>query len=348
LHGLLKVRRDGLLTNIQLGGEDMSRQRRGARGFTLVELLVVIAIIGILIALVIPAVQAAREASRRSQCLNNLKQIGLALQNYESSFGQFPPAGIYPVGATASDSYSVHARLLPYLEQSGLYTLIDYTLPATSQPTVVAQRIAFYVCPDELNDVARISNPVRYPLNYGANVGSWFVYDPRSGAGGDGAIPMNRGTRIAEFTDGTSNTVGFAEVQAYSSYLLGTGKPTALQAPIPSSVAATLAFGGSLKASVGHTGWTEGQTFQTGVTFVHTPNTAVVFTDPTGTYNVDYVSNRDGSSATVLSYAAVTSRSYHIGSIVNVLQMDGSARNVQNNIDLMLWRGLGTRAGGEP
>jgi prepilin-type processing-associated H-X9-DG protein len=141
--------------------------------------------------------------------------------------------------------------------------------------------------------------------------------------------------------------VGFAEVKAFTSYLLGNGQPSAPGAPPPANPAATLAFGGSLKAAVGHTGWTEGQTFQTGVTFVHPPNTVVLYVDASGEYDVDYISSRDGSSATILSYDAVTARSYHSGDIVNVLLMDGSVRPVTSSIDLATWRALGTVAGGE-
>jgi len=317
------------------------------QAFTLIELLVVIAIIAVLIALLLPAVQSAREAARKTQCKNNLKQIGLGLHNYEATFTTFPPAGFYPVGATSSDTYSALARILPYLEQSGLYNLVDFNLAANSQPQVMAQRVAPYLCPDEINDKARPTVPVRYPLNYAVNVGTWFVWDPNSGQVGNGALPINRSNRIADFIDGTSNTIGLAEVKAYQSYMLGTGNPNALNAPPPTTAADTLAYGGSLKAAAGHTGWTEGQTFHTGFTFAHVPNTDVIYTDPTGQYDVDYISNRDGSSATKMSYDAVTARSYHSGNIVNVLLMDGSVKTISENIDLGTWRALGTRAGGE-
>lgn len=325
------------------------RTARGSRGFTLIELLVVIAIIGVLVGLLIPAVMAAREASRRSQCSNNLKQIGLALQNYLSTNSAFPPVSVVPQGRT-SQPWSAHARLLPYIEQGNLENLINWSTDNeyTSKPTVAGVRVGIYLCPSEINDRPRpTATMTHYPLNYGFNEGTWFIYDPVSGQGGDGAFVPNHAFRPADMTDGLSNTLAATEVKAYQANLWDAGKPSTLNVPPPASVAAMSAFYGSGTLDEnGHTEWVEGDIRETGVTTTFTPNANVRFTAGATSFDIDFTSMRDGESTTAPTYGAITARSYHSG-IVNTLQMDGSVRSIKNSIDAKVWRALGTRSGGE-
>ena len=319
--------------------------------FTLIELLVVIAIIAILIGLLLPAVQKVREAAARAKCQNNFKQIGLALHNYESVAQKYPPAGIYPVGATAGDVYSIQARLLPFLEQGNLYALIDLNATPATQFNVIGQRIAVYICPSEVNDKPRDqgAGKITYPLNYAANFGTWFIWSPAGGQGGDGALPVNRSTRPADFTDGMSNTISFAEVKAYQPYVRNTSTPTTSNAPFPADTAAvaTLASTGSYRGEVGHTEWTDSPCHQTGFSFVFPPNTKVPFATGGTAVDIDVLTQVEGSHASKPSYAAITSRSYHSGGVVNALLMDGSVRTITSGIAPSTWRALGTRDGGE-
>src|SRR5262245_1830742 len=140
----------------------------GRRGFTLIELLVVIAIIAVLVALLLPAVQQAREAARRSQCKNNLKQVGVALHNYLDVFAGFPPVTVVPANQTF-EPWSGQARLLPYIEQANLSNLIDWSVSSefTSNPVVCRTRVPIYMCPSEVNDRARpTATLTHYPINY--------------------------------------------------------------------------------------------------------------------------------------------------------------------------------------
>ncbi|MEI7461087.1 MAG: DUF1559 domain-containing protein [Pirellula sp.] len=315
------------------------------RGFTLVELLVVIAIIGILVGLMLPAVQSARGAARRMQCQNNLKQIGLALHNHESALKTIPPLGDYR-SAGSSVYWSVQVRLLPYVEQSTLHSSVDFTKPISLQPAVARIRMPHLLCPSELNDRERPDSPTftHYPLNYGANAGLWQIAQPPSDRG-SGVFLFNRSTKIAEITDGLSNTLGMAEVKAFTPYLRDGGNPSGV-APVPSAPADVSAFGGEFKLESGHTEWVDARTHQTGFTTTFTPNTKVPHVDGGKLYDIDFNSMREGRSATLPTYAVVTSRSYHTGG-VNVLLMDGSARTVSDSVVLEVWRGLGSRAGGE-
>ena len=159
------------------------------RGFTLIELLVVIAISASQIALLLPAVQATREAARRIQCKNNLKQISLALHNYHDVHNALPPAICLTLNGAEYGAWGPQARLLPFIEQANLQNLIDFNRTYKVQPDVVKMRIPVYMCPREVHDRARAAdNLLQYPLNYATNEGTWFVYDPSNGVGGDGAV----------------------------------------------------------------------------------------------------------------------------------------------------------------
>ena len=315
--------------------------RRSA--FTLIELLVVIAVIGILIALLLPAVQAAREAARRMSCTNHLKQLALALHNYHDTHRCFPPS-------IGTGDWSALARVLPYLEQGNLYQQMDfnrtYDAVTMSDGTPLASlRVDAYLCPSEKNDRVRKKNgaDVHYPLNYGVNLGTWFVYDPATDTGGQGAFFPNRSLGARNFTDGMSNTLCAAEVKAYTPYY----RNAALTNPaLPANPNAVCGLGGQFKADSGHTEWVDGRVHQTGFTTVFAPNTAVYCAVSSDEQDVDWTNQQEGKSSTVATYAAVTARSFH-PDVVNVALMDGSVKSIGDNIELDVWRALSTREGGE-
>lgn len=315
--------------------------------FTLIELLVVIAIVGILIALLLPAVQAARRAARRTSCTNNLKQTGLALHSYHDIYGQFPPSATLPAGMVPFNSWSAQARLLPFLEQENLENLIDWKLGYKSQPAVTKTRVATYQCPSEIRDRERPDGSLtHYPLNYGINLGTWFVHDPNTAHGGHGLVYPNSKTDFASVLDGTSNTLAFAEVKAWNPYLRDGGSPNTRGAPLPATPGDISQLGGTFKTNSGHTEWVDGRAHQTGFTGTFPPNTVMPYNAGGTTHDVDFTSYREGKTVDRLTYAVVTSRSYHPGG-VNAMLTDGSVRFVAETVDVITWRSLTTRNGGE-
>ena len=216
----------------------MPRSRRpGPRplGFTLIELLVVIAIIAVLIALLLPAVQAAREAARRSQCVNNLKQIGLGTMNYESTYAILPPANLYTQGGGSQFGGSVFLQMAPFLEMSPAYNannfMLGYSAPANS--TVGSLSVATLLCPSDPTSgrKAQITGDsyglaASVPLTqgfthyfgcggpYNANgfkVVGGFGPDPNLNQYELGVIVDQGNVTLASITDGTSNTMMFSE-----------------------------------------------------------------------------------------------------------------------------------------
>jgi prepilin-type N-terminal cleavage/methylation domain-containing protein len=354
---IVNIRR--FASTFEIGCQNMTAKKPilPQTGFTLVELLVVIAIIGILVALLLPAVQAAREAARRSQCANNLKQVGLALHNYESSFGAYPPSMYWSgVPNDKTNDISAFSRLLPYLEQGGLFAY--YTPTSTEDQTMVggtpvmAVRVSAYFCPSDINDMAKLNTDGSlnsYPTTYGVNLGPWLVFDPTRQNTPQGSFYTNSRLRPADFTDGMSNTLLAMEVKTWSPYYSGSTTATATLPNLPGDICS---LGGSAKMGPNptdnkeHTEWGDGKCNQTGVTTTFTPNTPVLCIYNGLSYDVDFVGQTEGTSTTVAAYAAITSRSYHPG-VVNAALMDGSVRTIPNSIDRMVWQSVSTRAGGE-
>lgn len=316
--------------------------------FTLIELLVVIAIIAVLIALLLPAVQQAREAARRTQCKNNLKQLGLALHNYLDAMSVFPSANCYGIN-NSSASWSAQARILPYIDAANLQNLINFGATYNTQYNVTKTRVPTFMCPSEINDRMRegtLPSASHYPLNYAVNRGTWFVWDPVTQTNGEGAFGVNTRYSARDFIDGMTNTIGMSEVKAYQTNNRGGSGPLTVAAgsTIPATPSVVIGYGGTV-STTGHTEWVDGKIHETCFTSTFGPNTKVLVNN----VDSDYVSTTEKAplgASTDVTHAAVTSRSFHTG-IVNSLLMDGSVRSISNNIDLNTWRALSTRQGSE-
>jgi prepilin-type N-terminal cleavage/methylation domain-containing protein len=329
-------------------------QRR--RAFTLIELLVVIAIIAILVSLLLPAVQAVREAARRAQCQDHLHNLAIAVHNYENVNKLLPPGATIDLSssaATSNGSWGVHGRILPYLEQGNVYSGVDLSIAWDFQQTINGHKVDVYACPSDAKaDNARdpgAGKVILYPTTYGFNYGTWFVFDPMTNRGGDGAFHPNSKLSMAAFTDGTSHTLVAGEVKAWTPYNRNGGPSTTMIPNTAGDAEAIVASGTDFK-DTGHTEWPDGRVHHTGFTVTLGPNTKVSYTKSGVTYpETDFNSNQEGRGGPTgaPSYAIITSRSYHPGS-VNVALLDGVTRSISENLSLQVWRALGTRSGGEP
>lgn len=319
---------------------------RRRSGFTLVELLVVIAIIALLMALIMPAIQKVRASADRLKCASNLKQIGIALHHYYNDYHILPPQGNFTVGSTFS-GYSIHARLLPYIEEDNLHKQINYSVGFAAQPEVCRQRVRLYRCPSDFEERTRLDAGVEfYPTNYGFSIGTWMAIDQLTGTAGDGAFGVNQRNRFESIRDGVTYTLAAADVKTFVPALLDSGQPPGPDAPPPVSPAQIALWGGTFDKDYCHTQWVSGRTLQSGLTTTFPPNTVVPYGMGGVTYDVDFTSARFGPNTPRQGYRVVTSRSYHPNG-VNALMVGGNVQFVTNDITQAVWRAMGTRANGE-
>jgi len=315
-------------------------KRRNA--FTLVELLVVIAIIGILIALLLPAVQAAREAARRAQCNNNLKQMGLALHNYHDSYKKFPPGNM---SGLVFSGISIHARLLPYLEQKNVQDLINFGVPYNDPTNDMARLspVSLFLCPSDNN--LELPPLLGGSNNYYANQGSQILFglsptntaDPNFGMPNpDGVFFRDSSTSFASLLDGSSQTACFSEkicgdanngisTPESDTYRPGTFPATPDQALLDCRAVNVADLTMQGVSNVGAP-WIYGYHSTTFYFHVAPPNELSCMYPP--------------------GRIMTTAGSRHPGG-VNMLLCDGSVRFVAETINLAIWRGLGTRKGKE-
>ncbi len=339
----------------------MTEQRNRRCAFTLIELLVVIAIVSVLTALLLPAVQQAREAARRASCKNNLKQLGLALSNYESSNGALPPTAVVvgrPNNALETSYLGAFGRILPYFEQGNVYNQINVNLDYgdLSNLPAVARVIPMFLCPSEPNNEPGLN--VSFGLiggnNYGFCLGDWYVWlGVNGGPKTRSAFGVNLGRRWGDFTDGLSQTLFMSEVKNYQPYIRDCGSlaninnPNLIPPPDadPQTIAPEYLAGGCTFLPNGHSQWAEVTVHHIGFTTAWPPNKKTPGGPGNAYPDVDLNSERERIGGP--TFAAVTSRSYHAGGVQSLMG-DGSVRFISSSINGFVWRALGTVAGGEP
>jgi prepilin-type N-terminal cleavage/methylation domain-containing protein/prepilin-type processing-associated H-X9-DG protein len=335
------------------------------KAFTLIELLVVIAIIAILIGLLIPAVQKVREAAARISCSNNLKQIGLAIMNYESAYGQLPPGLGLPANANVNGRASVLAVILPYMEQGNKYNQFDLKQDIATAPANDAARkqdVKSYLCPsDGSTGGIDYGSGLYGRSNYLGNIGNTadlrsmdarrvgiFNYTVAQGTGA-----LSSKVTIGSVRDGTSNTALYSETTRstvnggiwpvpYNSDVNNSTNIHLVPDTIFNKYTPTLPMGNggapacddwgfAQTTRMANRGWQYFLAIPEMMTYSHTvpPNYAGF---DCGDYN--------------LTMAHMAARSYHTGG-VNMAFADGSVHFISNSIDFPTYQALGTRSGGE-
>ncbi|HEV7223073.1 MAG TPA: DUF1559 domain-containing protein [Pirellulales bacterium] len=333
-------------------------------GFTLVELLVVIAIIGLLVALLLPAVQAAREAARRADCSNHLKQIGLAMQNYHSAYNTFPPGRLRCDTLPAQGRcFSAYSMLLPFLEAENVYQSINFLAnPDTADPLygdVNAKprftHMGVLLCP---SDSWHIMQPGCEVHNYPLCTGTTFPVSPQnpSGVPVTGVFFENSRIGFGDIRDGSSQTAcigentlsipgmgegptGIWNGQPTQGFVLTTGNDNNSSGPELTSYPGQCAPGNLLQQTRGSK-WLYGAPGHSMYNHIRPPNDS----------NVDCRGGLPHSSRSdqwwIRLSHNIAAHSYHPGG-VNALFCDGHVQFVSQTINLFIWQALGSRAGGE-
>jgi len=340
----------------------MKTQRR--LGFTLIELLVVIAIIAVLIALLLPAIQQAREAARRSQCQNNLKQLGLALNNYHDSNNVFPPGGIdgraLSSGALSTwEGWSAQSMLLPYLDQQQIYDMANFsaaivgdTMSEVTNTTATLSRVSTFLCPSDITSAATWYG-AQYPgNNYMVVTGDSTAWTDTVGQTERGIFYRFSNVGLRGVTDGASKTVAMAErtvgdennlrlrpndvirsVTWPGGSKISLQNPAGMDAFISACQSAAVSNPSNHHSHSGRL-WALYMHAQTMLNTVQTPNSP----------NIDC--QECAGCGWMDSDGIFTARSQHVGG-VNVVMADGSVQFVSDSINRDTWRAMGTKDGAE-
>jgi prepilin-type N-terminal cleavage/methylation domain-containing protein/prepilin-type processing-associated H-X9-DG protein len=348
------------------------------RGFTLIELLVVIAIIAVLIALLLPAVQAAREAARRAQCINNLKQIALAMHNYHSALNSFPLGASLAPYDQAKDTafwcnWSAHAQLLSFIEGNPIYASCNFSWAPewsanygyVANSTATNAKLTSFLCPSDGNaGQESLGSGFGANNSYGASTGTSTIGypeatpNPTAAQTSSGMFAYQKSYSVADVTDGTSNTIAFSEFIADDSnpnFSTKPGKGTGGAGNLKAVYLTDVNTAGYAMVQVdiqactakytSDGGGTEGAGYRwsTGAMGYTMFNTVI---PPNGGGSIKWGACRNNCCPQSRHADYVNASSFHPGG-VNVAFADGSVKFIKNSIAFPTWWALGTRSNGE-
>lgn len=334
----------------------LSLSNRNSSGFTLIELLVVVFVIGLLAALLLPAVQSSRSAARRIECVNHLKQIGVALQSYESSNRRFPGIGAKTNLGDGNPNqawthvFSPLTSMLSELDYSPLYNSTNFwfypTYPQAlwSNLTVMKTTVSLFICPSDPSNSPAGYGRDNYRFNLGP--GPWWGWDSQiASIAESGPFTLGNYYSSADFPDGLSMTVGVSE-RIRGNWIKGVWSPgdylvlkNTNQLTINSAVSMceSATLNDPIETRSGESWFVSGYHF-TDYNHCATPNSSI--------HDCSANNFHENFHWRTLHTGVFTARSYHPGG-VNAMMMDGSVRFIRDGINLSVWRALGTRNGGE-